>query len=277
MAASAGLFELEDELAEPTTRYLELAGGRAAPLDASAAAAHFARAERVADEAAKPKRRWLLSRRTRRTLRRRAPLLVAAAAVIAVAAVAALAIVRVPPAHDPRGRVKTERRADRGQVRPGVVQITSKCPSITKGRFAWKPIVGTGVVIRSGVIATSAALFTDAFGDSYWRGDTYRYVENAFYPQRVTVEEMDPQGRFTRTPGFVWGYDPANGVALIVVDPDKIDLVAVPLGDSETLRVGKPLVALSRRVMTIARASGKVTKVWRKTNENGQKYIGGCT
>ena len=54
MAGAAGLFELEDELAEPTTRYLELAGGRAAPLDASAAAAHFARAERVADEAPSP-------------------------------------------------------------------------------------------------------------------------------------------------------------------------------------------------------------------------------
>ena len=36
----------------PPARYLELAGGRAAPLDATAAAAHFARAERVADEAA---------------------------------------------------------------------------------------------------------------------------------------------------------------------------------------------------------------------------------
>ncbi len=31
MANSCGLFELEDELAEPTTRYLALAGGRAAP------------------------------------------------------------------------------------------------------------------------------------------------------------------------------------------------------------------------------------------------------
>ena len=52
MANAAGLFELADELAEPTARYLELAGGRAAPLDATAAAAHFARAERVAAEAA---------------------------------------------------------------------------------------------------------------------------------------------------------------------------------------------------------------------------------
>ena len=51
MANSCGLFELEDELAEPTSRYFELAGGRAAPLDATAAAAHFARAQRVADEA----------------------------------------------------------------------------------------------------------------------------------------------------------------------------------------------------------------------------------
>ena len=118
MAASCGLFELEDELAEPTTRYLALAGGRAAPLDATAAAAHFARAERVGDEAAKPKRRWLLSRRTRRTLRRRAPLLVGAAAVIAVAAVAALAIWAFAPAKTPSERREDdESRADRSQVR----------------------------------------------------------------------------------------------------------------------------------------------------------------
>ena len=94
MAGAAGLFELQDELAEPTTHYLELAGGRAAPLDANAAAAHFARAERVAGEAAKPKRRFFLSRRARRTLKRRAPLLVAAVAVIAVSAVAGLALWR---------------------------------------------------------------------------------------------------------------------------------------------------------------------------------------
>ena len=77
MATACGLDDLEDELAEPTTRYLELAGGRAQPLDAAAAAAHFARAEQVADQAAKPKRRWGLSRRARRRLRRRAPLLAA--------------------------------------------------------------------------------------------------------------------------------------------------------------------------------------------------------
>ena len=58
MATSCGL-DLEDELLEPTSRYLALAGGRAAPLDASAAAAHFARAERVTAEASRP-RRWLL-------------------------------------------------------------------------------------------------------------------------------------------------------------------------------------------------------------------------
>ena len=37
MAGSCGLFELEDELSEPTARYLALAGGRAAPLDSAAA------------------------------------------------------------------------------------------------------------------------------------------------------------------------------------------------------------------------------------------------
>ena len=119
MANAAGLFELEDELAEPTARYLELAGGRAAPLDATAAAAHFARAERVAAEAQRPRRRWLLSRRTRRTLKRRAPLLVAAVAVIAASAVAGLALWMFGFAHaNAPGPVRMTASPDPGQVRP---------------------------------------------------------------------------------------------------------------------------------------------------------------
>ena len=118
MAGAAGLFELQDELAEPTTHYLELAGGRAAPLDANAAAAHFARAERVAGEAAKPKRRFFLSRRARRTLKRRAPLLAAAVAVIAVSAVAGLALWRFGFTHaEDSGQTRMTACRDHGQVR----------------------------------------------------------------------------------------------------------------------------------------------------------------
>ena len=110
------------------------AGGRAAPLDAAAAAAHFARAERVADEAARPKRRWLLSRRTRRTLRRRAPLLVGAAAVITVAAVAALAIwafmpSKTPSSADASGAPKTMTAEQIASTYgAGVARITARLP-----------------------------------------------------------------------------------------------------------------------------------------------------
>ena len=116
-AGAAGLFELADGLEEPTTRYLELAGGQAAPLDSAAAAAHFARAERIAQEAARPKRRFLLSRRTRRTLKRRAPLLVAAAAVIAVAVAVSLAVYQFGPREDSPGIGQTDAGADRRQAR----------------------------------------------------------------------------------------------------------------------------------------------------------------
>ena len=132
--ASSCHLELEDELMEPTNRYLALAGGRAAPLDATAAAAHFARAEQVSAEAARP-RRWLLSRRTRRTLRRRAPLLAGAAAVIAVAAVAALAIWAFMPSRTSgsagaSAAAKTMTPAEiADKYGPSVVSITTRTPS----------------------------------------------------------------------------------------------------------------------------------------------------
>ena len=140
MATAAGLFELEDELAEPTTRYLELAGGRAAPLDATAAAAHFARAERVANEAAQPKRRFFLSRRVRRTLRRRAPLFVAAVAVIVVALVAALFAYEFRPQHKSSGPVRLTAAQIQNTYGPGVVAITAKVPVGVNGKPAWKEV-----------------------------------------------------------------------------------------------------------------------------------------
>ena len=160
MAIAAGLFDLEDELAEPTERYLSLAGGRAAPLDAAAAAAHFARAERVADEAARPKRRFLLSRRTRRTLKRRAPLLVAAAAVIVVALVAALAVLEFRPADDaPTGLAQLTTQQIAGRYGDGIVDISARVRVADKQhRIVWKTVHQSGVVAsEDGFIYTSDA------------------------------------------------------------------------------------------------------------------------
>ena len=247
MAASCGLFELEDELAEPTTRYLALAGGRAAPLDASAAAAHFARAERVADEAAKPKRRWLLSRRTRRTLRRRAPLLMAAAAVLAVAAVAALAIWAFAPAKTPSTTPKTMTPAQiAAKYGSSVVSITTPpMPPGATGKKKPSRIVGSGFMAsKDGWIVTSLAVVQGQGTDS---------------PLTVRVEYALPSGEYRRATGVVFAND-SSGIALVKVDPQEVTLAPLPLGDSDSLAAGDRVVGLGAQPdVSVQRTSGAIT------------------
>ena len=251
-ANAAGLFDLEDELAEPTERYLTMAGGRAAPLDSAAAAKHFAKAERVADEAAKPKRRFFLSRRTRRTLRRRAPLLVAAAAVIVVALVVALAIVEFRPGHSASGSRTMSAAQIESAYGPSVVRITTPVlPASMAGTAKPARIVGSGfMVTRDGLIVTTPAVVEGHGGT----------LGSAL----VTVEYTTPTGVYGKTDGTVEGVDEGTGVALIKVDPRKVRLAPIPLGDSESLAIGQHVVALSaQREMDVSRAVGTITDLIR--------------
>ena len=247
MASAAGLFELEDALAGPTARYLELAGGRAAPLDATAAAAHLARAERVAYEAAKPKRRFFLSRRTRRTLKRRAPLLVAAVAVIAVSIVAGLALWRFGFTHtEASGPTRMTAAQIRDEYGPGVVQITAEVPLAVDGKIRWETRVGSGFVVsKDGLIVTSAALVTDA----HRRGPMVRGFDSLTmpWPLWVTCEFLGAQGQYARERGYVFGWNSGLwSCAIVAVDPRKVHLTPIPLGDASRARVGDPVVVLQR-------------------------------
>ena len=265
MAGAAGLFELQDELAEPTTHYLELAGGRAAPLDANAAAAHFARAERVAGEAAKPKRRFFLSRRARRTLKRRAPLLVAAVAVIAVSAVAGLAVWRFGFTHaEDSGQTRMTPDQIMDKYGSGVVQITAKVPLAVDGKIRWETRVGSGfVAFKEGLIVTSAALVTDA----YRRGPMVRGHVLPSYPIWVTCELLGGQGQYVTVRGYVCAVEATiHDCALIAVDPRKAHLTPIPLGDASTARVGDPVVALHRwweLGTQLTSTTMNLTAVWR--------------
>ena len=246
MANSCGLFELEDELAEPTTRYLALAGGRAAPLDSAAAAAHFARAERVADEAAKPKRRFFLSRRTRRSLKRRAPLLAAAAAVIVVALVAALAIWEFKPAAAKPVKLTASQIATK--YGRSVVDITARVPRVVHHRLIWKTVTESGVVAsKDGLIFTSGNPLVDQ--------------PYGLTPQFVTIGVYGSDGQYRRVRGDRIDKDDYGTMALFKVDPKKVQLEPIPLGDSESLHIGDQVVALNRVFGFLGRGSSTITSV----------------
>jgi class 3 adenylate cyclase/S1-C subfamily serine protease len=248
LASSCGL-ALEDELMEPTSRYLALAGGRAAPLDAAAAQQHFARAERVAAEALRP-RRWLLSRRTRRTLRRRAPLLAAAAAVIVVAAVAALAIWAFAPSKTPSSGPKTMTPTEiADKYGPSVVRITTpKLSPEAAETIESSRIVGSGfMATKDGLIATSLAV-VQGLGINP--------------PSTVRVEYALPTGEYGKATGRVVIHNESTGIALIKVDPRKVPLTPLPLGDPESVAEKDDLVVLgAMREVSIQWATGPVTEV----------------
>jgi class 3 adenylate cyclase/S1-C subfamily serine protease len=247
MAASCGLDDLEDELADPTTRYLELAGGRAAPLDAAAAAAHFARAERVADEAAKPKRRWLLSRRTRRTLKRRAPLLVAALAAIVLALLAAFAIYEFRPVHaDAKAPVALTPAQIAQKFAPSVVRISADVPRAVHGRLVWHRVTESGVVASAkGLIFTSSVPIRNRAID--------------WFASAVSVRVYQVDGTYRSVPGNVINNDDSSAEAIVKVNPSAAQLAPAPLGDSDSLKVNEPITTLARPLGGfLDRMSGKV-------------------
>ena len=253
MAGACGLFELEDELSEPTARYLEMAGGRAAPLDAAAAAQHYARAERVADEAAKPKRRWLLSRRTRRTLRRRAPLLAAAAAVIVVAAVAALAIWEFKPAAAKPVTMTASQIANKYGT--SVVDITAKARRIVDHTLIWKTVTESGVVAsKDGLIFTS--------------GNPLMNRTLGYGPEVVTVGYYESDGRYRTVRGDLISADTNGTLAIVKVDPRKAQLEPMPLGDSESIQMGERVVALNRVYGLLGRGAGAIQSITAGSDDN---------
>ena len=210
MATSCGL-DLEDELLEPTSATWPWRGaGRTARRYGRCCALRTCRAR---ERGGGSSRRWLLTRRTRRTLRRRAPLLVAAAAVISVAAVAGLAIWAFGPAKVPSKTMTPAQIA--AEYTASVVRITTPVmPATATGTGSPGRIVGSGFMLsESGVIATSTAVV---------QGRGLRP------PSWVTVEYALPSGEYGKTIGRLWDHNESFGVALVVVDSEKVPLQPLP-------------------------------------------------
>ena len=100
-------------------------------------------------------------------------------------------------------------------------------------------------------------------------------MEPAFQVRDVRVAFMGALGEFKSVRGFVFGFDPYWGGTYIYVDPKQVKLTPLPLGDSETIRTGAPLVALSRQsTILVSQATGKVTQVWRVDDiASGMKVV----
>jgi S1-C subfamily serine protease len=119
------------------------------------------------------------------------------------------------------------------KVAPGVVTVSSVFGGggggILGGGGAGQ---GSGFVLSdAGEIVTNAHVVTDA--EAGGGGDIHEAEE-------VYVEFADRN----QVPADVVGFDPFVDVALLKVDPDKLDLVPVELGSSAQIEVGQPVAAI---------------------------------
>ncbi len=116
-------------------------------------------------------------------------------------------------------------RAIAEKASPGVAYITAEVTDATPSPLSPGPergqASGTGFVLnKDGFIATNAHVIDGA-----------RRV-------RVALGEADP------IPAKIVGSDLSTDLAVVKVDPADADLTPVPLGDSQSARVGDPVVAI---------------------------------
>ena len=112
---------------------------------------------------------------------------------------------------------------------PGVVFVRSEITQQTQNPF--DPFGGTQ---RSE--ATGSGFVIDASGDIL----TNNHVIDGATPDSVTVQFADKK----TLKAAIVGKDPSTDLALLKVDPEGLDLKALPLGSSKDVHVGDPTIAI---------------------------------
>ncbi len=114
----------------------------------------------------------------------------------------------------------------------GVVMVLSDFGSSGTGQFGQtqsSQALGTGFVVdKQGYILTNAHVVD----------------ESGQRASSVTVVFNKGGNETQRVPGQLVGVDVGSDVAVIKVDPGKVDLNPLPLGDSAKVAVGEPVVAI---------------------------------
>jgi S1-C subfamily serine protease len=112
---------------------------------------------------------------------------------------------------------------------PGVVYVRSEVTQQTQNPF--DPFGGTQ---RSE--STGSGFVIDARGDIL----TNNHVIDGATPGSITVQFADKK----TIKATVVGKDPSTDLALLKVDPEGLDLKALPLGSSKDVHVGDPTIAI---------------------------------
>jgi S1-C subfamily serine protease len=113
---------------------------------------------------------------------------------------------------------------------PGVVFVRSEVIQQTNNPFDF----GFGGAQKSE--ATGSGFVIDARGDIL----TNNHVIDGASPGSITVQFADHKTVKAR----VVGTDPSTDLALLKVDPEGLDLKALPLGSSKDVKVGDPTIAI---------------------------------
>ena len=147
-----------------------------------------------------------------------------------------------------------------------VVRISTDVPVIDGAALRWKRVSVSGVVVsQDGLIFTSGHPFmnfvipykvggaTGGLPDPVWKRPSL------WMPVFATVEYFGDQGQYHKVKGVFLSAHVPGDAGVVKVDARGAKLHPVPLGDSEAVVEGEPVVTLFRDGTFLARTSGSIS------------------
>ncbi len=117
----------------------------------------------------------------------------------------------------------------------GVVEVVATF-SAASSMDPYSPSSGSQQALGTGFVVSE---------DGYILTNAHVVSESGVTAESVTVSFKDEESAGTKVTATVVGADDSSDVALLKIDPDEVgDLTVIPLGDSDELNVGEPVVAI---------------------------------
>jgi S1-C subfamily serine protease len=137
----------------------------------------------------------------------------------------------------------------------GVVEITSTFPS--SGTDALGQPLSGGVGVGSGFVVSQS-------GKSYILTNAHVVSESGKRASKITVMFKGSGSQTRSVKGTIKGIDTQSDVAVVTVDAAGLKLNPLPMGDSNTVQVGEPVVAIGNPLaLEFTLTSGIVSAIHR--------------